>query len=86
VIGNDALREKRSKPILRKASKALESFKKGRQGEMITQMEACWLLDYFLTLKQDEIGGLVDAPQLLVNRYATTQAKQWDFHQPRRAA
>lgn len=49
-------------------------------------MEVCWMPDQFPDLTQDAIAGLVDAPESLVNRYATTQAKQRDFHQGWKAA
>jgi hypothetical protein len=41
--------------------------------------------DHFPDLTQDEIAGLIDAPQSLVNRYAMNQAKQRAFHQRRKA-
>ena len=47
-------------------------------------MEVCWLLDHFPKLKQDDIATLLDVAPSLVNRYATTQAKQRDFHQRRK--
>jgi hypothetical protein len=82
----DLDQEKQSKPLLREAIEALTRFKQGRRSEVTTQMGVCWLRDHFTDLTQDEIAGLVDAPQSLVNRYATTQAKQRDFHQRRKAA
>ena len=85
-IAADLEGEKRSKPILREASKTLEGFKKGRLSEMTTQMEVCWLLDQFPKFQQDEIATLLEVAPSLVNRYAKTQAKQRDFHKRRKAA
>lgn len=78
VMG-DMDQEKRSKPQLLVASQAFESFKGQRQTEVTTQMGVCWIRDHFPDLTQDEIAGLVDAPQSLVNRYARLQGKQRDF-------
>jgi hypothetical protein len=85
-VMEDMDQDKRSKPQLQVASQALESFKVQRLREMTTQMEVCWMRDHFPELTQDEIAGLIDAPQSLVNRYATTEARQRDFHQRRKAA
>ena len=85
-VMEDMDHEKRSKPQLLIASQILEGFKGNRQGEMTTQMEVCWMRDHFPDLTQDEIAGLIDTPQSLVNRYAKTQAKHRDFHQRRKAA
>jgi hypothetical protein len=78
-VAADLEQEKRSKPILKEASTALESFKKGRRSEMTIQLEVCWLLDHFPKLKQDEIATLLDVAPSLVNRYAKTQAHQRDY-------
>jgi hypothetical protein len=86
LVVADFEQEKQSKPILREASLALARFKQGRCSEITTQMEVCWLHDHFAKLTQDEIAGLIDSPQSLVNRYAKTQAKQRHFHQRRKAA
>jgi hypothetical protein len=75
----DIAEEKSGKPILREASAALESFKKGRVGEMATQMQVCWLRDHFHRLTQDEIATLVDIPRTLVNRYAKLQERQREY-------
>jgi hypothetical protein len=84
-IAADLEGEKRSNPQIQVASEALKAFKKGRQSEMTTQMEVCWLLDHFPKLKQDDIAILLDVAPSLVNCYAKTQAKQREFHQRRRA-
>jgi hypothetical protein len=78
-VVTDFDQEKHSKPILREASAALASFKKGRRSEMTTQMEVCWLRDHFPKLTQDEIASLVDIPQSLVNRYAKLQERQKEY-------
>ncbi|MBM6582904.1 hypothetical protein ILT44_22110 [Microvirga sp. BT689] len=85
-VMEDMDEEKQSKPQLQAASQALKTFKDQRQSQMTTQMEVCWMRDHFPDFTQDEIAGLIDAPQSLVNRYAKTQAKQRDFHQRRKAA
>jgi hypothetical protein len=85
-VMEDMDQEKRSKPQFQVASQALATFKGKRQSEMTTQMEVCWMRDHFPDLTQDEIAGLLDTPQSLVNRYAKTQARQRDFHQRRKAA
>lgn len=78
-VAADLHKEKRSKPILREASEALATFKKGRRDQTTSQTEVCWLRDHYPSLTQDEIATLIDAPQSLVNRYARLQEKQRNF-------
>jgi hypothetical protein len=75
----DMAEEKAWKPILREASAALESFKKGRLGEVTTQMQVCWLRDHFHKLTQEEIATLVDTPRPLVSRYTKLQERQREY-------
>ncbi|WP_404292414.1 hypothetical protein ACD578_08950 [Microvirga sp. RSM25] len=75
----DMAEEKAGKPILKEASAALESFKKGRLGEVTTQMQVCWLRDHFHILTQEEIAALIDTPRPLVNRYVKLQEKQREY-------